>query len=147
MTDFEIVFRDLLDALGQLELRYIVGGSLSSSAFGQPRQTNDIDIVLEIPDRDVANAANVFSSKFMVSEAEMREAVSSHEPFPCFQLLHLDKFLKVDVFVKLDAPAHNDAFERRRKIKFVGDLEAWFYSPEDTVLQKIRWYERPRPSH
>lgn len=58
MTDVEAVFRDLLNCLSQLDLRYLVGGSLSSSAFGQPRQTNDIDIVVELPGSRVAGGGS-----------------------------------------------------------------------------------------
>lgn len=71
----------------------------------------------------------------------MLDAVTSRDDFPSFQLLHLERFLKVVAFVKQRTAIHDAAFERRRMIRFIGDIEAWFSSPEDTVLQKIRWYE------
>lgn len=141
MTDVEVVFKDLVSCLDQLGDPYLVGGSLSTSAFGQPRQTNDIDIVLDLPGGRIGEAMNVFSPKFMVSESEIMDAVTSRQPYASFQLLHLERFMKVDVFVKQDTPIQESSFARRRKIKFIGDAEAWFCSPEDSVLQKIRWYE------
>jgi hypothetical protein len=141
MTDVEATFRDLVYCLDLVQLPYLVGGSLASSAFGQPRQTNDIDIVLDLPGSKIDHAVEVFTPTFMISESEIQEAVRSRDPFPSFQLLHLQRFLKVDVFVKPGTPFHDSAFSRRRKIRFIGDVEAYFSAPEDGVLQKIRWYE------
>jgi hypothetical protein len=141
MTDVEVAFRDLVGCLDELGAPYLVGGSLSSSAFGHPRQTNDIDIVLDLPGARVSQAVAIFSPKFMVSESDITDAVTSRQAYASFQLLHLERFLKVDVFVKQDTPIQEASFERRRKIRFIGDVDAWFCSPEDSVLQKIRWYE------
>jgi hypothetical protein len=141
MTDVEATFRDLILCLDFLELPYLVGGSLASSAFGHPRQTNNIDVVLDLPGARIGDALPVFSRRFQVSESDMTEAVLSREPYPAFQLLHLERFLKVDVFIKPSGPIHDSAFARRRKIRVIGDVEAWFVSPQDGVLQKILRYE------
>ncbi|MFI5386853.1 MAG: hypothetical protein ACHQ50_12130 [Fimbriimonadales bacterium] len=141
MTDVDLVFRDLFDGLEKLRCEYLVGGSLATSAFGHPRQTNDIDIVLDLPGARIDDAVAIFGAKFMVSELEIQDAVLSRQPYSSFQLLHLDCFLKVDVFIKQQDHFQESSFQRRRRIRFIGDVEAWFCTPEDSVLQKIRWYE------
>jgi len=141
MTDVDQVFRDLFDGLERLGCPYLVGGSLATSAYGHPRQTNDIDIVLDLPGARIADAVEIFAPRFMVTEEEVREAVMSRQPYASFQLLHQEHFLKVDVFVKQTDSFQESSFRRRRRLRFIGDVEAWFCSPEDSALQKIRWYE------
>lgn len=42
---------DLLEGLG---VRYLVGGSLASSVHGEPRSTNDIDILADLREQHVS---------------------------------------------------------------------------------------------
>jgi hypothetical protein len=46
---FELV-RSALERLG---IRYAVGGSWASTAFGEPRFTNDVDIVAELTEANL----------------------------------------------------------------------------------------------
>ena len=45
-----VSFTGLLD---RLEIPYLVGGSVASSVHGEPRSTNDIDIVADISQDDL----------------------------------------------------------------------------------------------
>lgn len=40
---------EVVDIFGELEIPYHVGGSLASSVHGVPRQTNDLDLVADLP--------------------------------------------------------------------------------------------------
>ncbi len=44
-------FEPLRDALERTGIRYAVGGSWASTAFGEPRFTNDVDILAELTQR------------------------------------------------------------------------------------------------
>ncbi len=43
------LLRYLADAFDRLQLRYSVTGSTATIAYGEPRFTNDIDVVVELP--------------------------------------------------------------------------------------------------
>ena len=43
------LLRDVTTVLEQLSLRYFVTGSVATIFFGEPRFTNDIDIVVDLP--------------------------------------------------------------------------------------------------
>ena len=45
----EDLLRFVVRACEQLKLRYLVTGSTATIAFGEPRFTNDLDIVLDLP--------------------------------------------------------------------------------------------------
>jgi hypothetical protein len=56
-------------------------------------------------------------------------------------MLHIVEIFKVDVFLTEADEFTRMCFGRRRKAVTAAEVVAWIYSPEDTVLQKIRWYE------
>jgi hypothetical protein len=43
------LLRYIVEALERIGLRYFVTGSIATIFFGEPRFTNDIDIVVELP--------------------------------------------------------------------------------------------------
>jgi hypothetical protein len=61
-----------LDAVGA---EYFIGGSVASSFQGEPRATNDIDIVVALPVRRVAAFAEALGSEFEVDQDMVREAL------------------------------------------------------------------------
>jgi hypothetical protein len=60
-----------------------VTGSVAAMAYGEPRLTNDIDIVAGIEDRHVAGLLAAFpSEEFYISEEIIREAIRRRSDFP-----------------------------------------------------------------
>jgi hypothetical protein len=59
----------VVSALERLGLRYFVTGSTVTIFFGEPRFTNDIDIVVDLPERAVPEFCRQFpENDFYVSE-------------------------------------------------------------------------------
>ena len=85
------------DAPDKLWLRYHVGGSYASSIHGVPRQTQDIDLVVELSDVAVGPLTADLSSDFYVDEDAARAAVRSKGSF---NLIHYESGIKVDFFVR-----------------------------------------------
>ncbi len=48
MVPFEATVTELIGVLDQLRIRFLVGGSFASGAWGNPRQTKDMDIVVQM---------------------------------------------------------------------------------------------------
>jgi len=69
--------------LEQLGLRYFVTGSVATIFYGEPRFTNDIDIVVALPASHISDFCRAFPSEdFYVSEEAMRRAVSCSDGSP-----------------------------------------------------------------
>jgi len=47
------LLKKVVKAFEKLEIPYLVTGSVASMAYGEPRLTNDIDIVAEIEDQGI----------------------------------------------------------------------------------------------
>jgi hypothetical protein len=61
-----------LEALGIL---YCVGGSFASSAYGQARNTYDLDILVQLPAVQVPELIAAFQADFDLQPAELLEAI------------------------------------------------------------------------
>jgi hypothetical protein len=132
-------FEAILAALDKLEIRYAIGGSFASSTYGNYRYTNDIDIVVQIPDFQVAEFAAALGPEFYCDIQAMREGFRLGRPA---NVVHKPSVFKFDLF-----PAGENRFRlaelNRRVFKdapFVGRLvECAIVTPEDAILAKLNW--------
>ena len=72
MTALEEAFRDLAAVLDELELPFAVGGSFASSAFGVPRSTLDVDLVVELSPEEAYHLARLAAPWFAGDPEEAR---------------------------------------------------------------------------
>src|SRR5262245_50754457 len=116
-----------------------VVGSMASMAYGEPRFTNDVDMVAELKAEHVAPLCAAFAAPdFHVSEKAAREAVSRRFQF---NIVHPASGLKVDVIVPPDTDFARSEASRVRRISSEGEYSAWFCSPEDVLLHKLIYYQ------
>ena len=126
------------DALG---VDYLVGGSVASSVFGEPRQTVDADLVARVLGRHVEPLVERLAGEYYADRSAITTAIQTQG---CFNLIHLETMTKVDVFVRWRDPFAQSQFTRRQR-KSVGEspaLELYFASAEDTILAKLDWYRK-----
>lgn len=127
---------EVLDACG---LRYLVGGSLASSMSGEPRSTLDVDIVVAMTAPDVGPLVHALRREFDVDERAVARAVRERSSV---NLFHVASAIKVDLFVLGDSPLDEEQMERRHRVKVATDPDRYLYAytPEDILLQKLRWF-------
>ncbi len=68
-------------------LRYAVGGSWASTAFGEPRFTNDVDILAEFTEANLPDFIGFLSDRFYAHAEDAESASGRGRPF---NLIHLD---------------------------------------------------------
>ena len=87
--------------LDRLGVRYQITGSFSSSAFGEPRATNDIDIVVALNEDMVPDFCEGFADEaFYFSEDAVRQAV--RDKFQ-FNVIHTTSGYKIDFMLMGDS--------------------------------------------
>lgn len=133
-----VTFTRVLDELG---VPYFIGGSLASSVHGEPRATNDIDIVAALQPEHVEPLIAAVRADFYVSADAARAAIRSHGSF---NLIHLHKAVKVDLFVAGTDPLNTEGLRIRRRTRVWSDPDAWLFidTPEHSILRKLEWYRR-----
>ena len=76
-------------------ISYWVVGSMASMVYGEPRFTNDVDIVADLPSAKVERFCGHFAEpEYYFSEAAVREAIQRRFQF---NVLHPASGLQVDV--------------------------------------------------
>ena len=128
----------LQDAIGRLEgagIAYMLTGSVALSYFAEPRMTRDVDLVVEFGKKDPKAVAALFTPDYYVSEEDVGRAIEGRT---MFNVLHLEKLVKLDLIVRKDTAYRRREFERRKRVMFPG-FEAWIVSREDLILSKLAW--------
>jgi hypothetical protein len=129
----------VIDVLDDLGVRYHLGGSVASSVHGVPRQTQDIDLVVELDATHVDALVARLGDAFHVDAESMRSAIRDRISF---NLIHFESGIKIDLFPRGDRPFDREEFSRGRFEPLFADSERRVVvkSPEDTVLRKLLWY-------
>ncbi|MCG8469317.1 MAG: hypothetical protein MJB57_14105 [Gemmatimonadetes bacterium] len=136
MTPDEML-RAVVAALEDLAIPYAIGGSIASVAYGEPRATFDIDIVIDIEETDVERLARSLDpSEFHLDEAQARAAVRTGGQF---NVLVPRAGFKVDFFIATD-DVERRQIEGRRRLPALPDLEATFSPPEELILKKLQYF-------
>jgi hypothetical protein len=123
------------DALG---LGYFLGGSFASSIQGEPRATNDIDFVVDLPLAKVEPLVQELGPDFDVDDESLEEAVRLHRSW---NIYHLPTAVKIDLFILQSSPFDRSEFSRRRPVEIRPGEAIVVKSAEDTVLRKLLWFQ------
>jgi hypothetical protein len=132
------LLRFAVEALNHLGLRYLVTGSIATVLYGEPRFTNDIDLVVMLSADRVEELCRSFPQpEFYVSPESARQAVARRGQF---NIIHPTSGLKLDIMVPAETPFNRSRFERARQITLMPDLQVSFAAPEDVILKKMEYY-------
>ncbi len=139
MNEALSLMAELRRVLDHARIPFCLGGSWASTLHGQPRQTLDIDLIVEMKEPDIAPLLAAVPSNLYVSAGAVREAVASHRSF---NIIDPATGMKADCFVRGEAPFDLEEFARRRvrQISAQAGLSVPVKSPEDSILRKLSWY-------
>ena len=129
----------VIEALVDLGVPYLIGGSLASAVHGVARATADADLVADLHLEHAEPLAQALGDAFYVDVEAIRDAIRHRSHF---NVIHLETVFKVDVFVNKQRPFDQAQFERRAAQIVATDPERSVYvaSAEDTVLTKLESY-------
>jgi len=125
--------------LEELNVRYLIGGSLASTLYGIVRTTQDSDIVADLKPEHSESFISELNDEFYIDEVMIAEAIVRHSSF---NIIHKESFFKIDVFVPKMRPYLEQQLNRaqRQILSIEPPAEAFVASPEDTILAKIEWF-------
>lgn len=125
--------------LDDLQIPYLLGGSLASSLHGIPRSTADADLVVDLRPEKIHPLVAALKPSFYVDEERVADAVRRRASF---NAIHLSTMIKVDLFVLRDDPLSRQEMERSERIEIPGAEGSPLpvATAEDIVLQKLAWF-------
>lgn len=122
--------------LDELGIPYVVGGSVASSALGEPRATMDIDIAVRMGPPDLPQLVAELTPDFYIPEESAAHAVASASSF---NALHSGG-LKVDLFVLGQGALDTWQMERRLRVDVGNGEYLWVTAPATMILRKLEWF-------
>jgi hypothetical protein len=138
-TDLIAVFAPRFDAAG---IEWMVVGGVASIVYGEPRLTQDLDVVASLSPADADRFARQFhESEFYCAPVETIAEEARRDAFGHFNVMHLDSGARADVYL-----AGKDALARRglaarRTVQLLG-REVPIAPPEDVILHKLRFRQQ-----
>jgi hypothetical protein len=131
----------VIDALEAAGVEYMLVGAYSANAYGVTRSTNDADIVVildadkrrEVIDRLGSDFDFDPQMKLEGFTGSLRNVVN-----------HVPTGFQIELFrLNKNDDHHRERFQRRRRMFLAEiDREVWLPTPEDVIIQKLRWQRR-----
>jgi hypothetical protein len=129
----------LINALEKLQIKYFITGSIASMFYGEPRFTNDIDVVADIKEEQIAGLMKLFpESKFYLSKDTVKNAIKNKSQF---NIIHPASGLKIDIVISKEDDFDKSRFNRSKRVTPVEAIRAKFASPEDVIIMKMKYYK------
>ena len=134
----EQALRELIGDLGKERVRYCLIGALALGAWGQPRATQDLDVLIVLEGKRRDRLLQALQGRGFFLDTEWAE----HNPMIREKHARLRwKGIPVDLISTRDDHDKNVLVRRRRKR--LGAMMLWVIGPEDLILQKLK-AGRPR---
>lgn len=114
---------------------YMISGSLGSSLHGEPRATNDIDLIIAPTDSQLNLFILSLSEEYYVSSESADEAFRNRS---MFNVIDYKTGWKADIIIRKDRPFSLEEFKRRMQGEIMG-VQVFVVSPEDAILSKLEW--------
>ena len=125
--------------LQRVGIRYFITGSQATIAYGEPRFTNDIDVVVDLDETTCEAFCDGFPPEdFYLNRDTARQEVARQG---MFNIIHPASGLKIDVIIPSQSSFDQQRFERGLPIAIAEDCTAIFSSAEDIILQKMTWHQ------
>jgi hypothetical protein len=127
----------------QLNIRYYITGGVAAIAHGEPRTTQDIDLVIEVDSGAIDSFVSALEQAGFYVPAGAVEDVKAGRG-RILGVTHIEQVFRADIVLNSDTPFDRSKMDRRQliAIDLAGDALYWVGSPEDIILAKLLWGQR-----
>jgi len=126
---------DIIDRLQNLNIEYMLTGSVAMNFYAEPRMTRDFDIIIEVGALQKKVFFETFEADYYLTDIAFDEAIKYNS---MFNIIHRDTVTKADLIIKKRDEYNIQVFERKQ-VKKINDHDINVISKEDLIVSKIRW--------
>lgn len=139
MISIPNAFGPLRLAFEKAGVRYAVGGSWASTSYGEPRFTNDVDILADLTADNLAGFLAALPGSFFADSDEAGNAIRGGRPF---NIIYMPMAFKFDLFPAAAFALGSQELDRALWLTDSGLSEEAvpFVTPEDILLAKLNWF-------
>ena len=133
----------VIEALDAARVDYLVVGAIAEWAWGEPRATQDLDLVVKIPIKSVNKLSKELEKRDMLIPAEiiLDNILEDRADIPV-NAIHMYSGLKTHLYPVRDGDElRQSAFQRRQLVDYGPPIgEVYIHSPEDLILYKLIYF-------
>jgi len=127
--------------LNEVGIAYMITGSTASILYGEPRLTNDIDLVVELRSEDIQKLVTAFpATEFYCPPLAVMQIEANRDTRGHFNIIEMKTGKKADIYPLGKDLLHRWGFARRQQV----DLEGRQLSVAPLVyviIRKLQFYE------
>lgn len=140
----------IVKALDEIDAPYMIVGAFGGYPFGITRVTFDIDILVDLQEKDFEILSQRFPLPRYYADPEMMK--NSVQMGIMFNLIDTNEGIKADLVPLKREPEYQLAFDRRIRREFVDPMgnsfSAWVAQPSDIIIGKLNaWNEGRSDKH
>ena len=140
---FEDFLKIILSVLEKTGIDYMIGGAVAVWPRGEPRSTQDIDIVIHLGIEQINSLSKELEKVdiYLPPDIIMENLHETRIDLP-INAIHGASGFKVEMFLmRDDDELRKTAFQRRVKVDFGFEMgEVYIHSPEDLIIYKMLYY-------
>ncbi len=133
----------VIEALEAAGVDYLIGGAIAEWAWGEPRATQDLDLVVNIPIEAINKLSKELEKRDMLIPAEiiLDSILEDRADIP-INAIHMYSGLKADLYPVRDGDElRQSAFQRRERVDYGPPIgQVYIHSPEDLILYKLIYF-------
>jgi hypothetical protein len=143
ILSYEDFVRQVIAAVEAAGVSYMIGGAIAAWAWGEPRATLDLDLVVNIPLDTAGQLSKELEKRDMLVPEEiiLDNILEDRVDLP-INAIHMHSGYKADLYpLREGDELRSSAFDRRQKIDLGETLgEVYLHSPEDLIIYKLWFY-------
>jgi hypothetical protein len=132
----------ILDTLKASGVEYLIGGAIAEWAWGEPRATQDLDLVINLPIEAVVRFSKELEKRNMLVPADIiLDAMMEDRADIPLNAIHMYSGLKADLYLMREGDAlRQSAFQRRVLVDYGPPIgKVYVHSAEDLILYKLMY--------
>ena len=130
------IFREIIGALDQAGIPYMVVGSFASNLWGTGRGTQDIDLVVSATPEQIHTLLSTLSASQYYFDLDTALAACRRNDM--FNILDMESGWKIDIIFEKPSAYHRQAFQRRTPAE-IEQVPLFAATAEDTIISKLEW--------
>jgi len=134
------LFGIFISRINKLTVPYMITGAVASIIYGEPRLTNDIDLVIDMNPDDAASFCNMFPIEdFYCPPLEVIKLEIARHQRGHFNLIHHETGFKADIYASGRDELHRWGLNNRKSFDLEGET-FWLAPIEYVIVRKLEYY-------
>jgi hypothetical protein len=125
----------VIDALDRHQIQYVLVGGQAAIYYGIGRSTYDADLAVVLGRANLASIIAELGPDLRLDPQRRFEIFTNKE---CYEIDVVGTVFKIELFVHANDPFDEQVFNRRKRVPLHGH-EVMMATPEDVIINKVRW--------